>query len=1113
MMIGLTFQESREIVSQKLRGAVSRIKNERIEKWFQHIKENLIPIITYIIINFVVIILLFITIGNHSLDMYYGLIVVACIVLVISFSNIVFYAKTREAKELEVILALTKIIDEFDDGLKIPTKDVKITGEVALEYDILAGHAQISIVSCYRNGDWHRIPTLLLAQGDVIALQCGDITPGKCFEVNTASLGSSVDLSSKAEPNNNYQKPLQQPQQQHHQSPHVPTYKDESIFSKPESEAILPYEAYKNLAASSDNNIGLVSDNESISPSLPESVPMAPPSNIQTQKPVILKKGTKIFRSSDVIGKHNERRNFSFQRHRALASDGVELLTLSGDMRCFQMESTPVEAYVENVIEGYKKKGKSQRLSLIQMFLNDVLKRSMTVMALILVLFVIASIIKFSIIPSDKYHWGVVLTEPIAAILICFIPLFLPAFLIVSDSILTANFLATTEAMILDDSSVKSRRAKVKSPDRAFDGGDNQKARYRNSNGKSGNRGQSSVKQNMQNVDSDLEFNNISAGADARSEQSSLNDISEDEFRDEDIDERVEELAEEASHRVLWTRVMQYALIVLCRRLNLTRFQSFLSRWISVDQMLSIPPSKSKLLEFLGGITMVCFIDDDVICEGFSVSEEIFILKNNDQRDATGFNSALSESHGVILDLHANPEAHGSRFENPNWWKYLPSLKPIGLNAMLTYAPMPAVVAAASNVGSGSLTAENLREQELQRGSSNLSRQRKHHHGHKRNLNRHVIEKSLVRQVRKSIPIESLRELAEEIGFSSDDVQVFRKVLEMNVIAPGLLDTKLMDDTHAWGQEETRRRGSLMTQVRSSVVLDTRSGGLQMMSQGDPALILHYCSDYWDGKSIAPFTSSDRTEILSVYDRWNLEDFDVVAFAYTPISIDLRKRILQSQNIDIDGLQSKHGVRKRNGSVANTSSTELNTIDKQLYDQNISESPSIYIVDPYTSQDLQLMRQQYLEVINSIKVAATKNSSLPVDFNLDSSELQASHISVPDCLDCESASEGMKKSKTPPTTPLSGAKKASLFPVVNPDLLWDIHMLPSQSSMEESDNSCNQVSNDIEQSTGPDESEPLVQYDSESVDATMTTETKEHENKPSEPLKLMSFFRGEYILH
>lgn len=36
----------------------------------------------------------------------------------------------------------------------------------------------------------------------------------------------------------------------------------------------------------------------------------------------------------------------------------------------------------------------------------------------------------------------------------------------------------------------------------------------------------------------------------------------------------------------------------------------------------------------LGAVTMVCFIDDDIVCEGFSVSEEVYLL-NQTEKTAT----------------------------------------------------------------------------------------------------------------------------------------------------------------------------------------------------------------------------------------------------------------------------------------------------------------------------------------------------------------------------------------------------------------------------------------------------------------------------------------------
>jgi hypothetical protein len=42
------------------------------------------------------------------------------------------------------------------------------------------------------------------------------------------------------------------------------------------------------------------------------------------------------------------------------------------------------------------------------------------------------------------------------------------------------------------------------------------------------------------------------------------------------------------------------------------------------------------------------------------------------------------------------------------------------------------------------------------------------------------------------------------------------------------------------------------------------------------------------GASIAPLTEADRKEVMSIYERWDLEDFDVCAFAYTPVHSQVR---------------------------------------------------------------------------------------------------------------------------------------------------------------------------------------------------------------------------------
>jgi hypothetical protein len=93
----------------------------------------------------------------------------------------------------------------------------------------------------------------------------------------------------------------------------------------------------------------------------------------------------------------------------------------------------------------------------------------------------------------------------------------------------------------------------------------------------------------------------------------------------------------------------------------------------------------------------VCFVDDDIVCEGFSVSEEVYLL-NHTEKTPTNPEvccapillrlTVKQKASGVVLDLHASPQLTGTRFENPDWRRHLPSLKPIGLASMLTHSFM-----------------------------------------------------------------------------------------------------------------------------------------------------------------------------------------------------------------------------------------------------------------------------------------------------------------------------------------------------------------------------------------------------------------------------------------
>jgi hypothetical protein len=139
----------------------------------------------------------------------------------------------------------------------------------------------------------------------------------------------------------------------------------------------------------------------------------------------------------------------------------------------------------------------------------------------------------------------------------------------------------------------------------------------------------------------------------------------------------------------------------------------------------------------------------------------------------------LSGSKGVVLDLHANPRASGSRFENPLWWRYLPSLKPLGLNAMITHQSVSTGPAAASTgvswpvhspahphysffasneAGDGSIGSSSAYPVSIwnRRMSKKESKAEFKFHGGHHSRTAIAMQQALIRHIRESSPLESL---------------------------------------------------------------------------------------------------------------------------------------------------------------------------------------------------------------------------------------------------------------------------------------------------------------------------------------------------------------------
>lgn len=195
-----------------------------------------------------------------------------------------------------IILAFASIINYFIVSRILNTKRREVSSEVKLILDdykrwidtcegfdnsynnnqqnaIILGYPHVSVVSCYRNGLWQRIPTLLLVEGDIIALMGGDITPGSCV---TLLPNNRVNININMENYNSWRY----------------------------GERITSGQTIRLRRSSPEDH-------------------------------------------SKSLGGYAQH---SFNKHRAMTIDSIELLILSGDIRCFQMTETPIKSFCKNIL-------------------------------------------------------------------------------------------------------------------------------------------------------------------------------------------------------------------------------------------------------------------------------------------------------------------------------------------------------------------------------------------------------------------------------------------------------------------------------------------------------------------------------------------------------------------------------------------------------------------------------------------------------------------------------------------------------------------------------------------------------------------------------------------
>jgi hypothetical protein len=222
------------------------------------------------------------------------------------------------------------------------------------------------------------------------------------------------------------------------------------------------------------------------------------------------------------------------------------------------------------------------------------------------------------------------------------------------------------------------------------------------------------------------------------------------------------------------------------------------------------------------------------------------------------------------------------QFEDPTWWQHLPSLKCIGLAGLVIDGAKESVFKSRTR-SEGNVASVDAENSLLASATS-----------------------SLIKVICSDRGNHPLRTLAECIGFSTEpnsfgargDLSPFTERIRLRVLSRSLLKERLERDSHERSSEQSRWWGLLRPDATSVVVRDGRSGAHQLLTVGDPAVVLSLCNEAWQGEisTIIPLGQDTRRTIMETSNSWKLGDLDVAAFSYSPVPLTSESKIVGEDN-------------------------------------------------------------------------------------------------------------------------------------------------------------------------------------------------------------------------
>ncbi|EGF79461.1 hypothetical protein BATDEDRAFT_25815 [Batrachochytrium dendrobatidis JAM81] len=251
-------------------------------------------------------------------------------------------------------------------------------------------------------------------------------------------------------------------------------------------------------------------------------------------------------------------------------------------------------------------------------------------------------------------------------------------------------------------------------------------------------------------------------------------------------------------------------------------WSKFLDQIIRID--ISFLARTTGLIESLANTTVICSIDrEGTISAPLPSVDQIFLIEESGEP--------------VILDTCEDRTLpSGIRFEDKGWIENLPLLKPLGLGLLLMTD---------CGIHAG-----------RRRIDSHLNTQKIRIHG-------------CICSARQTC----LCRVGTEIGFTKDAVDQFVKKASIELFAPN----------HASIGQCTSDYHLEIPSMISHIFHDNTSGSFQLFSEGNAALILESCGDFWNGHSLSQMTETVEQKIWEFYQNAIISDLQVVAFAYRPI--------------------------------------------------------------------------------------------------------------------------------------------------------------------------------------------------------------------------------------